>query len=31
MIVDVKIAEKMLVIAPDIRIWSARTKMQPED
>ncbi len=31
MIIDVKIAEKMLVIAPDIRIWSARTKMQPED
>ena len=31
MITDVKVADKMLVIAPDIRIWSARTKMQPED
>ena len=31
MITDIKVADKMLVVAPDIRIWSARTKMQPED
>ena len=31
MITDLKIADKMIVVAPDIRIWSARTKMQPED
>ncbi len=31
MITDIKIADKMLCIAPDIRIWSARTKMQVED
>ena len=31
MVTDIKIADKMLCIAPDIRIWSARTKMQVED
>ncbi len=31
MITDIKIADKMMVVAPDIRIWSARTKMQTED
>ncbi len=31
MITDLKIADKMLCIAPDIRIWSARTVMQSED
>ncbi len=31
MITDIKIADRMLCIAPDIRIWSARTKMQAED
>ncbi|MBP3729932.1 MAG: DUF3150 domain-containing protein [Mailhella sp.] len=31
MITDIKIAAKTLVIAPDIRIWSARKKMQAED
>ena len=31
MTVDVKVAEKMLVFAPDIRIWSARTKLRTED
>jgi hypothetical protein len=31
MITDLKIADKMMVVAPDIRIWSARTKMQTED
>ncbi len=31
MITDIKVADKMLVIAPDIRIWSARRKMQAED
>ncbi len=31
MITDIKIADKMLVIAPAINIWSARRKMQAED
>ena len=28
---DIKVADKMLVIAPAITIWSARKKMNPED
>ena len=31
MITDIKVADKMLVIAPAITIWSARRKMQAED
>ena len=31
MITDIKVADKMLVIAPAITIWSARKKMQAED
>ena len=31
MITDIKITDKMLVIAPAINIWSARRKMQAED
>ena len=31
MITDIKITDKMLVIAPAITIWSARRKMQAED
>ncbi len=31
MITDIKIADRMLCIAPDIRIWSARCKMRAED
>ncbi len=31
MITDLKVADKMMVVAPLITIWSARTKMQPED
>ncbi len=31
MITDVKVADKMMVVAPDIRIWSARSKLKTED
>ncbi len=31
MITDIKVADKMLVVAPAITIWSARKKMQAED
>jgi hypothetical protein len=31
MTTDVKVIDKMLVLAPDVRIWSARTRMRPED
>ncbi len=31
MITDIKVADRMQVVVPEIRIWSARRKMQAED